>query len=77
MPKGIPVPNTGRKSPAALRAKTGRERPGAPNGVMGSSRILPHRYAGDGDTGAWFRRIIRHRENVFWRAESRDELYSE
>lgn len=68
-----PVPNTGRKNPAAMRSKTGRERPGAPNGVMGASRILPHRYKDEGDNGSEFRRLIRHREKAMWRREIHTE----
>jgi hypothetical protein len=75
--KGLPVPGTGRKSPAALRSKTGTEDPGKPAGVMGASRILPHRYADEGDSGAWFRRLIRRREKAFWQVEADEDCASE
>jgi hypothetical protein len=39
------------------------------HGVSGSSRIVPHRYADEGDKGPWFRRLIRRREAKLWRGE--------
>lgn len=74
MPKGQPIPNTGRRSPAALRSKSGRERPGTPSGLLGASRIIPNRYKDEGDIGKWFRHLVRRRENTFWRSETRTEL---
>ncbi|WP_458085757.1 hypothetical protein [Streptomyces malaysiensis] len=37
--------------------------------MSASSRIIPHRYADEGDKGPWFRRFIRRREERMWRAE--------
>jgi len=45
------------------------------HGLSGASRIIPHRYADEGDKGPWFRRLIRQRENTFWRRElAREEF---
>lgn len=46
-------------------------------GVSGSSRIIPHRYADEGDKGPWFRRLIRKREDAFWRRELARERFNE
>lgn len=61
----IPVAGTGRS-----RHHSKNNRAGKPNGVIGSSRLLPHRYADEGDKGRAFRRTIRRLENVQWRQEN-------
>jgi hypothetical protein len=60
----IPVANTGRS-----RLHSKKNRAGRPNGVMANSRILPHRYADEGDKGQRFRRTIRRLEKVAWQRE--------
>ncbi|WP_128378527.1 hypothetical protein [Streptomyces cavernae] len=60
----IPVAGTGRS-----RYHSKKNRAGKPNGVMSSSRLLPHRYADEGDKGPQFRRTIRRLENIQWRRE--------
>jgi hypothetical protein len=60
----IPVAGTGRS-----RIHSKKDRAGKSNGVIGSSRLLPHRYADEGDKGPAFRRSIRRLENVQWRRE--------
>lgn len=59
-----PVAGTGRR-----RWHRKANRAGRPNGLLGASRILPHRYRDEGDKGQWFRRVIRRREERFWRRE--------
>lgn len=60
----VPVPGTGRSRWHARKNRAGR-----PNGLLGSSRIIPHRYEDEGDKGPWFRRIVRRREARLWRKE--------
>ncbi|UFD98000.1 hypothetical protein PQC18_gp62 [Streptomyces phage Pablito] len=62
-----PVPGTGRKSPAARRTKA-KSKNGA--GVSAGSRVLPHRYADEGEKGGWIRRLIRRREARLWKKEA-------
>ncbi|MEU9605424.1 hypothetical protein [Streptomyces sp. NPDC048057] len=64
-----PVPGTGRKSPAALRSKTGG---GLRGSVSAGSRILEHWYANEGDKGQWIRRLVRRREERLWKKEARE-----
>jgi hypothetical protein len=53
-----PVPHTGRSKQRKYKsARTGS--------VL--SKALPHRYADEGDKGPWLRRVIRRREERFWR----------
>ncbi|WNI28636.1 hypothetical protein [Streptomyces sp. ITFR-6] len=59
-----PVPGTGRS-----RWHSRKNRAGRPNGLLAASRIIPHRYADEGDKGAWFRRIVRRREARLWKKE--------
>lgn len=47
------------------------------HGVSSSSRIIPHRYADEGDKGPWFRRLIRQREEAFWRREVTREGFNQ
>ncbi|MGW8630573.1 hypothetical protein [Streptomyces sp. NPDC055793] len=62
-----PVPGTGRKSPAALRSKTG----GTPQpGVSAGSRTVYHHYADEGEKGGWIRRLVRRREARLWKREA-------
>lgn len=63
-----PVPRTGRR-----RWHSKRNRAGRPNGLLSASRVLPHRYADEGDNGPWFRRILRRRERALWTAEANEE----
>lgn len=64
--RGTPIPRTGR----SRRWHPGR---GRNHGVSANSRILPHRYADEGDKGQWFRRVIRRREKAMWVREVRDD----
>lgn len=48
------------------RAKTG--------GVIGNSKIVPHRYLDEGDNGHAHRREIRRREERLWRREADEEM---
>lgn len=63
---GQPVPGTGRKSPAALRSKTGGFRQA---GVSASSRVMRHFYADEGEKGRYIRRLVRRREERIWKRE--------
>lgn len=64
--RGVPVPGTGvrhyRKSVNGA-------------GVSANSRILPHRYADEGEKGKAHRKQIRHAEEMMWRADWVDEGY--
>ncbi len=60
--KGIPVAGTGKR-----RWHTKGNRAGKPNGVMGNSRIVPNRYADEGENGKFHRREIRSKEKQFFR----------
>ncbi|GGY88777.1 hypothetical protein CP967_31255 [Streptomyces nitrosporeus] len=60
-----PVPGTGRP-----RWHSRKNRAGRPNGLLSASRIIPHRYADEGDKGPWFRRIVRRREARLWKKEA-------
>lgn len=42
-------------------------------GVIANSRIIPHRYADEGDKGRLFRRMIRRREERLWLKEWKHE----
>lgn len=71
--KGIPVPETGKRSKGGgFQVSAGK-----PNGVMGGSRILPHRYRSELDNGSMHRRQIRRKERSAWVCEWQDEQYSE
>lgn len=65
----MPVPGTGRR-----RYHSRKDRAGRPNGVISSSRILPHQYADEGDKGPTLRRKLRRAENRMWRAETAFDL---
>lgn len=67
MDKGSPVPGTGRKSPAALRARAHSKTGG---GVSAGSRVLRHLYADEGEKGRWVRRLVRARERALWKKEN-------
>lgn len=62
-----PVPGTGRKSPAALRSKTGG---GSGGSVSAGSHTVENRYADEGDKGGWIRRLVRRREERLWKKEA-------
>lgn len=55
-----PIPGTGRRRFKWCSRSTG---------VSANSRIMPHRYADEGDKGRTFRRLIRRRETRLWRRE--------
>ncbi|MFE6493395.1 hypothetical protein [Streptomyces sp. NPDC057748] len=59
----LPIPHTGRRRWHRRRSR----------GVSASSRIIPHRYADEGDRGRWFRRLVRRREEKQWVREAREE----
>lgn len=42
-------------------------------GVIGNSRIVPHRYMDEGDKGPALRREIKRREERLWRKEAEEE----
>lgn len=42
-------------------------------GVIGNSRIIPHRYLDEGDKGKQHRREIKRREERLWRKEARED----
>ncbi len=58
-----PVPGTGRSPHCRPRSR----------GVSGGSRIVPHRFADEGDRGRPFRRLVRRRERNLWRKEATDD----
>ena len=64
-----PVPGTGKR-----RYHSRENRAGRPNGVISSSRALPHRCADEGDSGPAFRRKLRRVENRMWRAEAATDV---
>jgi len=41
-------------------------------GVIGNSRIVPHRYMDEGDNGPAHRREIKRREKRLWKKEIED-----
>lgn len=63
--KGIPV--------AGLRDGARRKYVNG-SGVSANSRILPHRYADEGEKGKGHRREIRRKEETLWRAEAVQEM---
>lgn len=64
--KGHPVPGTGKKSPAALRSKTGGTEGG---GVSAGSRTIKQHFPDEGEKGSWIRRLARRREARLWKRE--------
>jgi hypothetical protein len=68
--KGIPVPRTGARRWHS-RKDSGK------TGVIGSSRVLPHRYMDEGDKGATHNRHIKRVERAQWQAEAMEELNQE
>lgn len=64
--KGIPVEGTGKIS--YRKHKNG-------SGVSANSRILPHRYADEGEKGKLIRKQVRHRERALWLSDWMDEGY--
>ena len=42
-------------------------------GVIANSRIVPHRYADEGDKGKVYRRFIRRREERAWLKEWKND----
>jgi hypothetical protein len=69
--RGIPIPGTGRGG------HWGKANASRNSGVMGNSRILPHRYMDELDNGRQHRREIRRKENVMWKAEAFSEMEEE
>lgn len=65
--KGVPVPHTGKR-----RWHSGKNGSGG-SGVIGNSRVLPHRYMDDGDKGAAHNRHIKRLERVQWLSEWQSE----
>lgn len=63
--KGVPVPHL--RSGGRRKYKNGA-------GVSANSRILPHRYADEGDKGQGHRREIRRKERAQWQREAYAEL---
>lgn len=59
-----PVPGSGKRT----RGLRGAFR-GGRGGVSVNSKVLPHRYAAEGDRGQWFRRQIRRAEKRIWKKE--------
>lgn len=72
--KGIPIPGTGCRN---CRCYFCAQNSSRNSGVMGNSKILSHRYAGEGERGPVFRREIRRKENVMWRNEALSEMQEE
>lgn len=68
--KGIPVPRTGSR-----RWHSGKN--SGKTGVIGSSRVLPHRYMDEGDKGKGHNRHIKRLERALWRSEALEELREE
>lgn len=66
--KGIPVPGT-----SAKRWHSGKN--SGKTGVIGSSRMLPHRYMDEGDKGKGHNRHIKRLERALWQREWLDEGY--
>lgn len=60
--KGVPVPHTGRRHWHS-RKDSGK------TGVIGSSRMLPHRYMDEGDKGKDHNRHIKRLEKALWLRE--------
>jgi hypothetical protein len=65
--KGVPVPRTGRS-----RWHSGKN--SGKSGVIGNSRVLPHRYMDEGDKGATHNRHIKRVERSLWRSEALEDL---
>jgi len=65
--KGIPVPRTGSR-----RWHSGKN--SGKSGVIGNSRVLPHRYMDEGDKGAAHNRHIKRVERAQWLSEALEEL---
>ena len=66
--KGIPVPGTGKS-----RWHSGKN--SGKTGVIGSSRMLPHRYMDEGDKGKGHNRHIKRLEKRMWQQDWLDEGY--
>lgn len=66
--KGIPVPGTG-----SSRWHSGKN--SGKTGVIGSSRMLPHRYMDEGDKGKSHNRHIKRLERRLWLQDWLDEGY--
>lgn len=66
--KGIPVPGTG-------RWRWHSSKNSGKTGVIGSSRMLPHRYMDEGDKGKGHNRHIKRLERALWQREWLDEGY--
>ena len=64
--RGIPVPRAGYSR---------RHKYVNGSGVSANSRILPHRYADEGDKGTGHRREIRRKERVQWLQEWQQEQH--
>lgn len=64
--KGVPV--SGLRDGARRKYVNG-------SGVSANSRILPHRYADEGDKGSGHRREIRRKERVQWLQEWQQEQH--
>lgn len=62
--RGVPVPGTGvRRYRKSVNGA----------GVSANSRILPHRYADEGEKGREIRKMVRHRERALWLSEWQEE----
>lgn len=68
LPKGVPVPRTGKRGNYGLRDSAGKT-----SGVSGNSRIVPHRYLDEGDNGKTHRREVRRKEREAWISEWKAE----
>jgi hypothetical protein len=70
LPKGAPVPGTGRQS---WRSGLTNRRAGVSSGILSRERLLPHRYMDEGDKGVAHRRSLRRVSERFWRNELANE----
>lgn len=64
LPKGVPVPGLRSRKSCRSGRRTGR-----PSGVLSRERLLPHRYADEGDRGVLFRRQLRRLSAALWRRD--------
>jgi hypothetical protein len=64
--KGVPVAGTGVKR---YHSKKNRGK----SGVIGGSRMLPHRYTDEGDKGKGHNRHIKRVERRMWLSEAQEE----
>jgi hypothetical protein len=69
--RGIPIPGTGRRT---CRCGHCSQNSNSNCGVIANSRVLPHRYADEGEKGPLLRREIRRKERALWLAEAFEEM---